>query len=111
MNKFLKILGYTLLIIILIPIAVIGLYLAVGGILFIVLYILNRKKNGPIDAVEGKTYKIASAILFIIGITVLFYIYKVNFFSIEAYLWMQLITFIGLLPVCYFLFNLIKNKE
>lgn len=110
MNKVLKVLGYILIGIVLLPIIAIGLYVALGGSLFLGLYIYNRKKNGPNDPREGKPYKIASTILFLIGMVFLYLINQVKFISWQGYLWIQLVVFIGLLPICYYQYKLIKHK-
>lgn len=111
MNKVLKVLGYILIGIVLLPIFAIGLYVAVGGSLFLGLYIYNRKKNGPSNPKEGKNYKIVSTILFIIGFFILFFYAQLQFLSWQTYLWIQLVTFIGLLPMCVFQYRKIKDKE
>lgn len=106
-----RVIAYILIGILLIPVLALCLYLALGGSLFIVLYVYNRKKNGLMDIKEGKNYKIVSTILFIIGFLILFSMEKIHFFSWQSYLWIQLVTFIGLLPMCYFQYKRIKENK
>lgn len=111
MKKFLHILGYVLIGILLLPMIAIGLYFILGGSLFVILYVYNRKKNGPRDPKGGREYKIISSILFLAGLILLVFYMKINFISWQGYLWVQLLTFVGMLPLCFYQYRLIKNKE
>lgn len=111
MNKFIRFLGYALIGILLLPMIAIGLYFILGGSLFFGLYVYNRKKNGPRDPRGGRNYKIISSFLFLIGLVVLVFYMKINFISWQGYLWVQLLTFVGMLPLCFYQYRLIKNKE
>lgn len=109
MRNVFKILGYIFIGIVLLPIVAIGLYLLLGGSLFIILYIINRKKNGKTNPNEGKVCKTASTIIIIILCFIVFYFYKVTPFSLKGYFLTQGVTFIGLLPMCYYFFICLKN--
>lgn len=111
MNKVVKVLGYILIAIVLLPIIAIGLYVFVGASLFLCLYIINRKKNGPSNPREGKPYRIISTILFILGLILLYFVGKINFLSWQGYLWLQLVVFVGMLPICLYQYKLIKHKN
>lgn len=111
MKKLLRISGYILVGILLLPMIAVGLYFILGGSLFFGLYVYNRKKNGPQDPKGGRDYKIASSIIFIVGLIFLVFYMKVNFISWQGYLWVQLLTFAGMLPLCWYQYRLIKNKE
>ena len=58
MNKVLKVLGYILIGIVLLPIIAIGLYVALGGSLFLGLYIYNRKKMVPTTPGKGSRIRL-----------------------------------------------------
>lgn len=111
MNKILKILCYILLIILLSPVLAIILYVAVGAALFFILYFYNRKKNGPTPPAKRNNYKLAASILFIIGMLILFVTNNLNLLSWQGYLWIQLITFVSFIPLCYEQYLIIKKNS
>ncbi len=118
-SKGLAILGYIVIGIVLIPIAFILLYILLGISLFAVLYILARKKQKHFDPKDGKNYKLASSLILVIGAVIMILGFKINFniipewnFSVinwQGYLWLQLLVFIGLIPMDIFLYRKIKE--
>ena len=115
-NKGLSILGYILIFILLSPIIAILLYVGIGGLLFYILVIYNRVKNGKTDPKEGKAYKIASTLVFVAGLFVAYMVFsnngwQFNIFSLNTFITAQIITFIGFIPVDIYYFSKIKHLD
>lgn len=112
MNKGLRILGFIVLGIILIPLIVIAAYVLLGASVFALLYFINRKKNGTVDLNEGKNYKIVSTLFFIGALLIAYFVGTLNIFTWQGYLWLQFVVFIGMLPMCYLqIIQLKRNKQ
>lgn len=114
-SKPVRILGYILIGIVLLPIIAIGLFVALGASLFLILYIINRKKNGRQDPKAGKTYKTISTILFFItllglAILLLTTIGTVNFLTWQGYFGIQAVVFISMIPMCIYQYRSLKCK-
>ncbi len=118
MNKFFNVLGYILIGvlgyiligIILLPLALVALYLSLGGGVFILLYIKNRMKYGKMNNPASKPYKNLSAVLIILLSLFIYMQFGIAPLTVVGYFKIQLIVFIGLIPMCiYFLKNL-KNQ-
>ena len=103
-NKAVTIIGYILIGILLLPIIAVGLYVGLGAILFYILLIIDRVKNGKSDVKEGRTYKTVSGILITIATILAFVIFKpeLNIFNLKTYFIIQGIIFIGLIPLCIY---------
>ena len=120
-SKGLTILSFIVVGIFLLPIIAVLLYVILGVSLFMVLYILTRKKVGKIDSKEGKYFKIASTIILVLGAFLMVFIYNINFNIVpdwdfnnlnwSGYLWLQLLVFVGLIPMDIFLINKIRNEK
>ncbi|MBO5542663.1 MAG: hypothetical protein J5936_04420 [Acholeplasmatales bacterium] len=116
-NKFLTILGYILIIILLSPIIAVLLYLIIGGALFYSVTIYDRIKYGPSNIKEGKDYKLISTLLFIAAILIMFIIYNKNGLKFDIFTWRdffacQGIAFVGFIPlVLYHLKRMKTIKE
>lgn len=117
MKSFGKIILYILIGILLLPAIAISLYLSLGGFLFIMLYIINRKKNGTItNPKESRSYKIACTFNAIIATLIAYIIIHDNnisfqFLSWTCYFTIQIITFVTLIPMCVYLVKKIKRIE
>ena len=114
-SKPIRILGYILIGIVLLPIIAIGLYVALGGGLFLFLYIKNRIKNGKQDPKQGKTYKTVATILFFITMLIMAIILyqtvgSINLLSWQGYLGVQAVVFISMLPMCIYQYKSLKCK-
>lgn len=117
-SKGVTIFSYILIGIVLLPIFLVLLYVVFGVALFLVLYIINRVK-GKIDSKEGKNYKIASTIVIVIGAAIMVFGFKVNFYLVPnwdfsnlnwtGYFYLQLLIFIGLIPMDIFLIKKLKK--
>ena len=76
-SKGLTILSFIVVGIFLLPIIAVLLYVILGASLFMVLYILTRKKVGKIDSKEGKYFKIASTIILVLGAFLMVFIHNI----------------------------------
>lgn len=117
MRKFLTILGWIFLAILLSPLIAIALYLIVGGSLFFILYLICRIKYGPIDRKEHKLYSTISTILILLELLFAYILisrienYTFVFWSWQTYLGLQAITFIGLIPIDIFYIKKLKHHN
>ena len=114
-SKPIRIIGYILIGIVLLPIIAIGLYVAVGGGLFLFLYIKNRIKNGKQDPKAGRTYKTVSTILFFITMLILAIILyqtigSINLLSWQGYLGVQIVVFVSMIPMCIYQYKSLKCR-
>ncbi len=112
-NKFLRIVLYILVGILLLPLAAALLLVVVGASLFIVLIILDRVKKGRDITKHGRIYKVVSTILFVLmliiyGSSPAFTEWKL--ISWQTWLLWQGIVFVGLLPMCLYKFLRLKGK-
>lgn len=115
-NKGLTIVGYILIAILLSPIIAVLLYLILGGLIFYILAIYNRVKNGKSDIKEGKDYKTASSLFFLVAIIITFFVYRgnnltFNVFSLRDFFVCQLIAFIGFIPLVIYYYRKIKHLD
>ena len=115
-NKGLSVLGYILIFILLSPIIAVLLYVLLGGLLLYILVIYNRVKNGRTDPKEGKSYKIASTLVFMLGIGISFTVFSsndwtFNLLDIKTFITCQIVTFVGFLPVVLYYFQKIKHMD
>lgn len=115
-SRGLTIVGYILIFILLSPIIAILLYLIIGGGLMYFLAIYNRVKNGKMDVKEGREFKTVSTVLILIGILVVFLIYRNNNLTFNVFTWRdffvcQIVAFIGLIPMNIFYYRKIKHLD
>lgn len=120
-NKALSILSYIVIGIILIPIIAILLYVIFGISLFLILYIINRIKYGKSDPKEGKNYKLTSSIIIIVGAIIMVFGFNINFnlipdwnfneFNWIGYFSLQLLIFIGIIPLDFFFIKKLKCRK
>jgi len=115
-SRWLTIVGYILIFILLSPIIAILLYLIIGGGLMYFLAIYNRVKNGKMDVKEGREFKTVSTVLILMGILVVFLIYRNNNLTFNVFTWRdffvcQIVAFIGLIPMNIFYYRKIKHLD
>ncbi len=115
-SRGLTIVGYILIFILLSPIIAILLYLIIGGGLMYFLAIYNRVKNGKMDVKEGREFKTVSTVLILMGILVVFLIYRNNNLTFNVFTWRdffvcQIVAFIGLIPMNIFYYRKIKHLD
>ena len=112
-NKFLRIMLYILVGLLLLPLAAVLLVVIVGASLYVLLLVLDRVKKGRDETKNGRIYKVISTILFVIMI----FIYATSpaytewkLLSWQTWLLLQGMTFIGLLPMCFYKWMRLKGK-
>lgn len=112
MRKIGKILAYVLVGIILIPILAIFIYIALGMIVYLIGYAYYRKKYGslPVDA-ESKKHKNIGGILIFLAIIVVFAAGYRELFAVQTWALCNLATFIGCLPLDYYILKKIKEMK
>lgn len=115
-NKGLSIFGYILIFILLSPIIAVLLYVLLGGALLYTLVIYNRVKNGRTAPKEGKSYKIASTLVFMLAIGISFYVFSSNGWSfnlldIKTFITCQIVAFVGFIPVVIYYLQKIKHID
>lgn len=120
-SKGLDVLSYIIIGIVLLPIIAVLLYVIFGVWLFIILYIIARKKCGKMDPKESKDYKIASTVILILGALIMVFGFKINFNLIPdwnfnninyvGYFCLQLLVFVGLIPLDVFYWKKIKKTK
>ena len=110
-NKIITIIGYILIGILLLPLIAIGIYIGIGAILFYILFIIDRVKNGENNIKDGKGYKTASGIFALIatGAAIIIFRPELNIFNIETFFIVQGVVFIGLLPLSYYKYLRIRH--
>ena len=112
-NKFLRIVLYIFIGILLLPLVAVMLVVIVGASLYITLMIIDRVKKGRDLTKNGRIYKVISTILFLVIIFV--YVTSPAYKEWPLLSWQtwglaQGMVFIGLLPMCLYKTLRLKGK-